>query len=288
MAAAVAERSEGVDQDAGFAVDDLVLNPADAAGHHRPRLPHRLGDRQPEPLGEALLEHDVGSSLDRVHDRRVLLQVVHRQAGEMYASLSSAGSAARCARVSARTSAPSGSSATSATDGPASNRCAPGCRTRSVNARSTPAGSLRRSQRETWTTSGTWSGTGPAWSSSAARSTRPWVPVLAHEHGRRPIAVGKARPRQDRADGPVSHLLILRREGVDRGRDHPQFPFIEAVPGERSAREHVRVGRFDVRQQEAPGLPSQLVRMVESHMTAPDDVPPGRSQRAAQSRVCGS
>ena len=46
-------------------------------------LPHRLGDGQPEALGEALLHDDVGPPLQRVDHRRVFVEVVHRQAGEM-------------------------------------------------------------------------------------------------------------------------------------------------------------------------------------------------------------
>ena len=83
-------------------------------------LPHRLGDGEPEALGEALLHDDVGAALERVDDRRVLLDVLHRQQREVHA-LARLGAAARAsARRRARsTSAPSGSSATAVTSGPA-------------------------------------------------------------------------------------------------------------------------------------------------------------------------
>jgi hypothetical protein len=59
-------------------VDDLVGDPADGARHHRPRLPHRLGDGEPEALGEALLHDDRRVALQRVDDERILDRVVHR------------------------------------------------------------------------------------------------------------------------------------------------------------------------------------------------------------------
>ena len=53
----------GIDQQTVALVDDLVLDPADATGDHRPRLSHRFGDGQPEPLDEALLHDEVGVAL---------------------------------------------------------------------------------------------------------------------------------------------------------------------------------------------------------------------------------
>ena len=69
-----------------FAVLDLVDDPADRARDDRPRLPHRLGDGQPEALGEALLDDDGGVALQRVHDRGRLVGVGHRRAGEVDAA----------------------------------------------------------------------------------------------------------------------------------------------------------------------------------------------------------
>src|SRR5664279_3287596 len=68
----------GLDQHAVLAVGDLVEDAADAAGDHRPRLPHRLGHGQAEALHQALLGDDAGVLLDRVHDGRILVRVVHR------------------------------------------------------------------------------------------------------------------------------------------------------------------------------------------------------------------
>ena len=49
------------DQQTRLAVVDLVPDSADPACDDRPLLPHRLGDRQPEALGEALLDNHAGS-----------------------------------------------------------------------------------------------------------------------------------------------------------------------------------------------------------------------------------
>ena len=144
------------------------------------------------------------------------------------------------------TSAPSGSSATAATDGPASNRWAVGCRQRSAKQRRTPTGSLSRSQRETWTTSGTCSGIGASWSSSAARSTRPWVPSWRRNTAADPPPA--ARPDRARialtASGPISWFLA-EKASIEGGTTH-SFRLVEALPGEGSTREDVGVGRLDV------------------------------------------
>jgi hypothetical protein len=50
---------EGVDETAGAAVFDLVLDPADPRRHHGAPFPHRLRHREPEALGEALLSDHV-------------------------------------------------------------------------------------------------------------------------------------------------------------------------------------------------------------------------------------
>ncbi len=75
-----------VDQDTRDAVLDLILDPAHSARDQWARLPHRLRDGEPEALGQALLHDYVGAPLDRVHHRRVLLDVVHRQRREMHAA----------------------------------------------------------------------------------------------------------------------------------------------------------------------------------------------------------
>ena len=74
-----------VDEDSACTVVDLVGDAADAGGDDRASLPHRLGDGQPEALGEALLHHHVGAGLQCVDDPGVLVRVAHRQRCEVNA-----------------------------------------------------------------------------------------------------------------------------------------------------------------------------------------------------------
>ena len=69
-----------IDQQATVLVSNLVTMAADIAGDDRPSLPQRFGNSKPEALLEALLDDHVGVTLERVYDRGILLDVVHRQA----------------------------------------------------------------------------------------------------------------------------------------------------------------------------------------------------------------
>ena len=66
-------------QYARSAILDLVANTTDPTRHDRPSLPHRLGDGQAESLREAFLHDDVCVPLERIDNRRVLVDVIHRQ-----------------------------------------------------------------------------------------------------------------------------------------------------------------------------------------------------------------
>ncbi len=81
----VAERGEvaRVDEEPVHAVTDLVADAAHRRRHDGALLPHRLGHGEPEPFGQALLHHDVGAALERVHDDRVGLDIVGRQVGDV-------------------------------------------------------------------------------------------------------------------------------------------------------------------------------------------------------------
>ena len=62
-------------------------------GDDRAALPHRLGDGEPEALGQALLRDDVGAPLQRVDDHGVLVGVLHRQQREVHAAADAAAAA---------------------------------------------------------------------------------------------------------------------------------------------------------------------------------------------------
>ena len=164
-------------------------------------------------------------------------------------------------RTSARTSAPSGSSATSATVGPASSRWA--LRVPGVlgEAAQHAGGSLSRSQRETWTTSGASAGSVPSWSSSAARSTRPGVPSGGRTSARARRAVREPGRAEDRARPPRAPAPgSWARRRRSRAATSQSLRLVEPLPGERPAGEDVGVGLLDVRSQERPGPARQLVR----------------------------
>ena len=65
------------------AILDLILDAADRAGDHRPRLPHRFGHGEAEAFVQALLHDHRGVALQRIDDRRILVDVDGRQRCEM-------------------------------------------------------------------------------------------------------------------------------------------------------------------------------------------------------------
>ena len=79
------KRGRVLEQDAADPIDDLVLDAADPRSHDWARLPHRFRDGESESLRDAFLHDHIGSPLKRVHDRRVLPEVVHRQARQVHA-----------------------------------------------------------------------------------------------------------------------------------------------------------------------------------------------------------
>src|SRR5664280_1418758 len=85
---ALAEASQvaGVHEEAGAAVLDLLPDAADRRGDDRAALPHRLCHGEAEALRETLLRDDVGAPLQRVDDHGVLVDIRHRQQGEMHAT----------------------------------------------------------------------------------------------------------------------------------------------------------------------------------------------------------
>ena len=155
-------------------------------------LPHRLGHREAEALGQALLHHHVRVALQGIDDRRVLIEVVHRQRRQVHPRSDIIGQAMPAPRERRRTRRrprdrrpPRPSRGPPAADG---RRCEP--RRCSANPLSTPSGSLSRSQRETCTTTRSERGQRSHLDHLAQRSTRPGVPSDR-------VNVGSPRPRSD-------------------------------------------------------------------------------------------
>ena len=73
---------------------------ADSGGDDRAALPHRLGHSQPETLGPALLDHDVGDVLQRVDHRGVSLESASGRRADGRGG--AARSRARCQRARTR------------------------------------------------------------------------------------------------------------------------------------------------------------------------------------------
>src|SRR5579864_3956516 len=71
---------------AADAVLNLITDSADLGCDHWTRLPHRLGHGEAKPFRQTLLNDDVSSPLQCVHDYRILVFVLHRKAREMHAS----------------------------------------------------------------------------------------------------------------------------------------------------------------------------------------------------------
>ena len=181
-----------VEQHAALAVDDLVLDAADAAGDDGAVLPHRLGDGQAEALGEALLHDDRRVTLDGVDDRRVLAAVLHRQAREVHAPADLGRRAPGARRGPARArSRPPGRRARPRATG----RRARAARPRRAGRRArrspciTPTGSFSGSQRETWTTS----------RSSSVRRSSSSISHLPGDVVGAPVVVQVGRGRDRRA-----------------------------------------------------------------------------------------
>jgi hypothetical protein len=82
--------------------------------------------------------------------------------------------------------------------------------------------------------------------------------------------------RENRPDRLRIEILVLGREGVDRGRDDPNAAWVEAVPHESLTREDVCIGLADVGTQESPSRTGEYARLVHADVAAPDDLDVGR------------
>ena len=140
-----------------------------------------------------------------------------------------------------------------------------------AEARMTPAMSLSRTHRDTWTSTGS---SGPGRPSPMMTAGLPTVPVPPSRRtnvagpGRR-RAIQHAQRRQDSPHGIGGERLVLRRERVDRRRDDPGLvggnPRRDLIP----AREHAGLRRGQVRPQELPPRPGHLVFPVHADVASP-------------------
>ena len=95
-------------------------------------------------------------------------------------------------------------------------------------------------------------------------------PVLAAE-GRRLAAVrAQPDPVEDRPHGSIVEILVLGREGIDRGGDVGDSVGIESIPLVARAREDPAVGGLDQRAQEVPCVPHPCVGAIGTDVAAPD------------------
>ena len=105
----------------------------------------------------------------------------------------------------------------------------------SANPRITPHGSLSRSQRETCVDERHVRGRRRAGAEDLAEPVdAPGAAVLAREGRRHALgtpAPSEADVPEDRAHGRLVHVLVLRREGVDRGLDHHRAHAFTAQSG---------------------------------------------------------
>ena len=113
-----------------------------------------------------------------------------------------------------------------------------------LNASTSPAWSLRRSQPDTWAITSARSGIGASWSIAARALTRYGEPSKRVNFGSasEPLCVNPTRSRIER--DLLAELDSWARTGRARELD-PDPVTVEALPDVLRAREHVRVGRRD-------------------------------------------
>ena len=266
---------------------DLVHDAADGAGDDRPSLPHRLGDREPEALGKALLRDDAGVALDGVDDGRVLRGSCIGRHARWMRLRSACGSRRQTSMHCSKVAAPSGSSATPVTTGPARRRC----------------GGTGDVLRESGHDAGhVLQGIPPRHLDDERHVRRRRRARLEHVDMTVDATDGAVLEREcsDRRRGltgeqadVVQHAprrrpgswLVLGRERVDRGRDHEGAARIGPVGHVRRSAEHVRVDVVEVRAQELPApVPCPRSRRRRRHGSA---TPRSRPARAESCREPG-
>ena len=184
--------------------------------------------------------------------------------------------------------APSGSSATAARR--RARRARGGRRVRRAmpsreGLASTPSGSLRRSQRETWITAGASAAAAAIRTSSARAVDPPRASVAPAEHRLRPAGAPASRPadaqdRRDHVGARISWFLAENASidgGITRTRagSRPSQTYASREKTTASAGAHVRA-------QELPRRVRAAVRLVDADVAAPDDVRAGGAHRLDQ------
>jgi hypothetical protein len=260
-------------------VGDLVLDAADPAGQDRAGLPHRLGHGQAEPFGQALLDDDVGATLQGVDHGPVLLQVVHGQAGQVQSGAGPGGKRGRgpaylledlfaLGVVAHRGGRRAGQDQVGAQ--PVGDVADESLEDAQGILERVPARYLQH-DRDSW---------GDRLILDHLRladhSARAAVQVAEHRRWEIPVTSVEDPGRlQDGAHRGRRHRLVLGREGIDARRDDGHALAVEAFPAVGGAGEHIGVGRLDVGAQELPCRPGQVIGLIDPDVAAPDD---GRPQ----------
>jgi hypothetical protein len=108
--------------------------------------------------------------------------------------------------------------------------------------------------------------------------------AVAPREGRRRIAGpwAEADLAEDRLHRSRRERLVLGREGVERRRPDEAARAVQSIPEVRLAREDAGIGPADVRQQEIPGAPDDVIGLVDADVAAPDDPVAGFLHRRDQ------
>ena len=254
-------------------IGDLVLDPAHRAGHHGPALPHGLGDRQPEPLDEALLHDRVRVPLERVDDDGVLVHVVHRDRRQVHPLANAVGQRAPLRTALGQHLGAFGIVVHAGHVRPGQHEVGVGWAVHAGEPlhhaghvlEAVPPAHLdhegrvvgrRRPVDET--------GVDPY------RAGRAIAPVETRS-GRRVGPADESCRGEDRAHGLRRELLVLGGERVDRGGDDDEPSLVHPHRGVGAPREHVGVGPFDVRAQKRPRSLGLGVARVPPDMAPPGD-----------------
>jgi hypothetical protein len=261
-----------VDEESLLAVGDLIDDAADPAGDDGPALPHRLGDRQAEALGETLLSDDAGVTLKRVNNHRVSIGVVHRHAREVDAGTQGLGQIEPGAHAVVEHWAGFGVVVDAVDRGPDKREVGVAIgevlREAAEHARHVLDSVPTRNLHHQWCLRRWW------WTrleNFGWPVDPPGRAIAPGERHVRSVATSADQPDvlQDAPHRVVVEGLVLRRERIDRGRDDVQSLAVDPARCELGAAEHVGVDVLDVRPHELPPRGGERIRRVATYVTAP-------------------